>query len=222
MNPGVNGGPARHPLPAALLEGRLIAVLRAGHARDCWPVVDVLVANGIRMIELTLTTPGALDALPEIRRHTGSDAIIGVGTITTRSEASASLEAGADFLVTPIHVPGVAEVALGGGVPVFPGAFTPTEIHRTWSEGATAVKVFPASAVGPSIVRELAGPFPDIPLMPSGGVGLDAIPLWLGAGAVAVSLGGSLIGDAFSGDIDALAVRARRATDAVREWQHRP
>lgn len=210
---------ARPALAPELLEDRLVAVLRARDAADYAPVVEVLVACGIRSIEVTLTTPRALEELPRLRQRMGDGASIGVGTVTSRAQAVESLAAGAEFIVTPIYVPGVIELVGSAGVAVLPGAFTPTEIHRAWSEGASAVKIFPASLVHASFVRELSGPFPDIMVMPSGGVAFDAISLWLGAGAVAVSMGGALIGDAFTGDLGALAARARQAKDAVMDWQ---
>lgn len=216
----------RPVLARELLEDRLVAVLRARDAADYAPVVEVLVACGIRSIEVTLTTPRALDELPRLKERMGDGASIGVGTVTTQAQAVASLAAGAEFVVTPIYVPGVIELVGNAGVPILPGAFTPTEIHQAWSEGASAVKIFPASLVKPSFVRELAGPFPDIAVMPSGGVAVDAIRLWLSAGAVAVSMGGSLIGDALSehalsGELGDLAKRAVQARDAVRAWEDR-
>lgn len=212
---------ARPALTPELLEDRLVAVLRARDAADYAPVVEVLVACGIRSIELTLTTPRALEELPRLKQRMGDGASIGVGTVTSGAQALESLAAGAEFIVTPIYVPGVIELVGSAGIPVLPGAFTPTEIHRAWAEGASAVKIFPASLVQPAFVRELAGPFPDITVLPSGGVVVDAIPVWLAAGAVAVSMGGALIGDAFSGELAALAARARRARDAVRAWEDR-
>lgn len=212
---------ARPALSHELLEDRLVAVLRAPDAADYAPVVEVLLECGIRSIELTLTTPRALDELPRLKERFGNGVSIGVGTVTSTALASKCLAAGAEFIVTPIYVPGLIKLVGIAGVSVLPGAFTPTEIHRAWHEGASAVKIFPASVVQPSFVRELAGPFPDITVMPSGGVAFEAIPLWLSAGAIAVSMGGALIGDAFSGRLDALAVRARQARNAVKAWEDR-
>jgi 2-dehydro-3-deoxyphosphogluconate aldolase / (4S)-4-hydroxy-2-oxoglutarate aldolase len=159
---------SRPALAPELLEDRLVAVLRARDAAEYAPVVEVLVACGIRSIEVTLTTPRALEELPRLKQRWGAEASLGVGTITSETQAIESLAAGAEFIVTPISVPGVVELAGRAGVAVLPGAFTPTEIHRAWSEGASAVKIFPASLVQPSFVRELSGPFPDITVMPSG------------------------------------------------------
>lgn len=199
-----------------LIAGRAVAVLRATSADRYARVVDVLVAAGITSIELTLTTPGTVDALPALVDRYGGRAEVGVGTVLSRDAAIAVVEAGAAFLVTPTVEPEVMAVARDAGRPVFPGAYTPTEIRTCWAAGAAAVKVFPASSLDPGFFRSIAGPFPDIALMPSGGVSVDSIPQWLDAGAVAVSLGGELIGDALrGGDLDALARRARACRAAV-------
>ena len=153
--------------------------------------------------------------MTQLRSAWGDRAFIGMGTVTTEQQARDCIAAGAQFLVTPITVPEIAHIATEAGVPILMGAFSPTEVATAWDSGATAVKVFPASQVGPSYLRELRGPFPEIVTMPSGGVTIDDIPAWLSAGASAVSLGGSLIGSAFSGDLAGLAERSRKAVDYV-------
>jgi 2-dehydro-3-deoxyphosphogluconate aldolase/(4S)-4-hydroxy-2-oxoglutarate aldolase len=178
-------------------------------------VVSVLIENGITVIELTLTTPDAIRSMTELRSVWSDRALIGMGTVTTKGQARDSIAAGAQFLVTPITVPEIANISSEAGVPILMGAFSPTEVATAWDSGATAVKVFPASQVGPSYLRELRGPFLEIVTMPSGGVTIDDIPAWLSAGASAVSLGGSLIGSAFLGDLAGLAERARKAVDYV-------
>jgi 2-dehydro-3-deoxyphosphogluconate aldolase/(4S)-4-hydroxy-2-oxoglutarate aldolase len=212
-------GPMTRVDPSTLLaDNPVIAVLRAGHAREYPPVIAALVAGGVRLIELTLSTDAVFDELGALRDEFGAEASIGIGTVTTRGQARASLDGGADFIVTPTTEPEVVEVAVEAGVPVFPGGLTPTELYRSWSAGASAVKLFPASSVGPGYIGQLLGPFPDIKVIPSGGVGIDDAVEWIDAGAVAVSLGGPLVGDAFSGgDIAALTGRARRLTTIVGE-----
>ena len=205
----------RSPLPESIARARLVAVVRASSIDTLPNVVSVLIENGITVIELTLTTPDAIRSMTELRSVWGDRASIGMGTVTTAGQARDSLAAGAQFLVTPITVPEVALIATEAGVPILMGAFSPTEVATAWDSGATEVKVFPASQVGPSYLRELGGPFPEIVTMPSGGVTIDDIPAWLSAGASAVSLGGSLIGSAFSGDLAGLAERARKAVDYV-------
>lgn len=201
---------------AILLSNPVVAVLRAAHAREYGPVIESLVAGGIRSIELTLSTAGVFDCLPSLARRFGANVEIGVGTITTAAEAEQALDSGAGFLVTPITDAGVISAAVARGVPVYPGGLTPTELFSGWSAGATAVKVFPASTVGPGYISQLRGPFPGIEVIPSGGVSIDDAAAWISAGAIAVSLGGPLIGDAFQGGSrPALVERARRVTAFV-------
>jgi 2-dehydro-3-deoxyphosphogluconate aldolase/(4S)-4-hydroxy-2-oxoglutarate aldolase len=201
------------PEPSATLQAHpVIAVLRAADPTAYDAVVDVLVDNGVRSVELTLTTPGTVEHLPSLRARIGAAAEIGVGTVTRADQARRAVEAGADYLVTPVVRTEVIEVALDAGIPVIVGGLTPTELFTAWEAGATAVKVFPAQTVGPRFGAHLRGPFPDIRFVPSGGVGLDDIGPWLSAGALAVSLGGPLVGDALDGgSLTALAGRARDA-----------
>jgi len=211
---------SRRRLPASpiLAASPVIAVLRASDAAEYERVIAVLVASGIRSIELTLTTPGAIAALPALLTHFGEDAEIGVGTILTTEQASRAIDAGAQYLVTPTVNSAVVTLAVEAGVRVFPGGLTPTELYSSWSAGATAVKIFPAGTVGASFGSHLRGPFPDIEFVPSGGISLDDVPLWLRAGAMAVSLGGPLLGDAFTGgSLGLLADRATRVTELAAE-----
>jgi 2-dehydro-3-deoxyphosphogluconate aldolase / (4S)-4-hydroxy-2-oxoglutarate aldolase len=193
----------------------IVAVLRAADARRYQPVVDVLVENGVEAIELTMSTPGTLDAFADIKAR-AVRARVGIGTVTTADQMRQVLAIGADFVVTPTTDVRVLELAVDAGVPVYPGGLTPTELWTGWSAGATAVKVFPASLVGPEYVAHLRGPFPGIEVMPSGGVGMADAAAWIRAGACAVSVGGPLIGDALrGGDLSALARRCGDLTAIV-------
>lgn len=213
MSAPVRTAPSRH-----LRENPVIAVLRAEHAREYEPVVDALVRGGVRSIELTLSTEGVFEVLPELSSRFGADAEIGVGTVTTADQARRALDGGAQFLVTPAMTLPVVAAAVARGVPVFPGGLTPTELLSGWEAGATAVKVFPASTVGPGYVSQLRGPFPGLQVVPSGGVGIEDAADWIGAGALAVSLGGPLLQDAFrGGDLDGLRDRARTVSALVAE-----
>lgn len=198
------------PAPSSvLLENPVVAVLRARHAAEYAPVISALAEGGVRTIELTLSTAGVFDLLPVLARDFGADVEIGVGTITTTAEADQALDAGARFLVTPVTDGDIVRAAVARGVPVFPGGLTPTELLSGWRAGATAVKVFPASTVGPGYISQLRGPFPEIQVIPSGGVGIGDAAAWISAGAMAVSLGGPLLGDAFKGgDLGLLKERA--------------
>lgn len=211
--------PVERLAPSALLRANpVIAVLRARAAEDYDSVIDVLAENGVRSIELTLSTPGTFDYLPTLLARLASDIEVGIGTIVDAAQARRAIDAGAHYLVTPIMNLEVVALAVRSGVPVFPGGLTPTELHAGWAAGATAVKVFPAETVGPQYGAHLRGPFPDLKFVPSGGISLDDIPAWLKAGASAVSLGGPLIGDALKGgSVQALAERARRASAIAAE-----
>lgn len=200
--------PVRLALPPRTVDSRLIVVARAKRAEDYDAVLEVLVDAGIRSVELTLTTPGTFDRLPLLHERWGSVLDLGVGSVTNRIELARAVDAGARYVVTPVTSPALVEQAVAAGVPIVPGGLTPTELFASWSAGASAVKIFPAGQVGPSYLKDLRGPFPDIVAMPSGGVDLDGAKAWLTAGAVAVSVGGPLLGDAFDGG-DLAALRAR-------------
>lgn len=205
----------RLAVSALLEETRVIAVLRANEARDYDAVVDVLVENCVRSIELTLTTPGTCERLPSLIKRLG-DAELGVGTVTTVEQARQMIDGGASYIVTPVVKRDVIEFGARNGVPVYAGALTPTEVLSAWEAGATAVKIFPAQTVGPQYGVHLRGPFPDLRFVPSGGVALEEIAAWLRAGAAAVSLGGPLLGDAFNGgSLTNLAERAKRVVEIV-------
>ena len=201
---------SRPPLSDRLVSSKVIAVLRASHVSALVPVCEVLVNEGILSLELTLTTPGLLDALPELVDRYSDIADVGVGTILTESEAQRALDSGAQYLVTPTMNLPVVRLAVQHQVAVFPGGLTPTELAAGWDAGATAVKIFPAQTVGAGYLKHLRGPFPDLQAVPSGGVDLDASRQWLAAGAVAVSIGGPLLGDSLKGgDVSALRDRCR-------------
>lgn len=200
--------PVRLALPQRTADSRLVVVARAKRADDYDAVLEVLVEAGVRSVELTLTTPGTFDRLPVLRERLGSILDLGVGTVTNGTELARAVDAGARYVVTPVTCPALVEQALAAGVPIVPGGLTPTELFASWSAGASAVKIFPAGQVGPSYLKDLRGPFPDIVAMPSGGIDLNSAKAWLAAGAVAVSVGGPLLGDAFDGG-DLAALRAR-------------
>lgn len=202
--------PTRLELPARTAAAKLIVVVRAASAADYDRVLDVLVEAGIRSVELTLTTPGTLDRLPELLARFGDGADIGVGTVIDGQQLATAVDAGAHYLVTPITDPDLIGAATRAGMPIVPGGLTPTELFAAWRAGAAAVKIFPANQVGPGYLGDLRGPFPDIAAVPSGGVDLPGAAAWLKAGAAAVSVGGPLLGDAMRGG-DMTALRDRTA-----------
>ena len=163
-----------------------------------------------------MTTPGAVESIAQLSRVLPSHALLGVGTIREPDQLRAAAHAGAQFAVTPHLRLDLVATAVELGLPIIPGALTASEVVAAWEAGAAAVKIFPASSVGgPSYLKALGGPLPEIPLMPSGGIGVDDVGAYLKAGAVTVGLGGPLMGDAVDGgDLGALAERARRAAAA--------
>jgi 2-dehydro-3-deoxyphosphogluconate aldolase/(4S)-4-hydroxy-2-oxoglutarate aldolase len=172
----------------------------------------------VRAVEVTLTSEGALEAFARLREELPGDALLGVGTVRSLGDAERAAEAGATYLIAPDFRADVVAWAVERELPVVPGALTPTEVAAAWAAGATAVKVFPVSAVGgPAYVKAVRAPLPEVPLLPTGGVGIDDIGAYLAAGAAAVGVGAPLLGDAGGpgGDLAALAARARRAVAAA-------
>jgi 2-dehydro-3-deoxyphosphogluconate aldolase/(4S)-4-hydroxy-2-oxoglutarate aldolase len=206
----------RPPLSDRLASSKVIAVLRAQHVSALTRVCDVLVEEGILSLELTLTTPDLLSALPDLIGRYAGAADVGVGTILTEHDARRAIDCGANYLVTPTMNVSVVRHAVERQIAIFPGGLTPTELGAGWHAGATAVKIFPAQTVGAAYLKHLRGPFPDLEAIPSGGVDLDAAGEWLDAGAVAVSIGGPLLGDALKGgDLAALRDRCRTVRKGI-------
>jgi 2-dehydro-3-deoxyphosphogluconate aldolase/(4S)-4-hydroxy-2-oxoglutarate aldolase len=207
----------RVPMSEALATTGVVAILRAETAARAEAVVEVLLQNGIRSLELTLTTTGALEVVERLAARLPSGTDLGVGTVLTAEDVDRAVDAGARFVVSPSVVPEVIDAARRHGIASYPGAFTPTEIHAAWTAGASAVKLFPGGALGPDYLKAVRAPLPDIPLVPTGGIAVEAVGGWLDAGAAAVGLGSPLIGDAMApdGDLDGLAQRARAVCAAV-------
>lgn len=175
---------------ATITADRALVVVRAPQIPDPVALAETLAQSGIRAVELTFTTPGVLDYL---RTAATSTAVLGVGTVVTADQARAAIDCGATFLVTPGIRADVAEAAAASGVPVIMGALTPTEVMAAVDLGAAAVKIFPASVVGPRYFKDLHGPFPDVALIPSGGVNEGNAAEFLKHGAVAVTAGTGVV-----------------------------
>lgn len=170
----------------------VLAVLRGPSADLTLQMVDALVAGGVHGIEITYTTPNATEVVRTLNERHGDDILLGMGTVTTPAEAKSALAAGARFLVSPHCEEELAHAMVAAGVPVMIGAFTPSEIVRAYRLGADVVKLFPASTGGPGHLKALHGPFPEIPLLPTGGVSKDNVREWFAAGAFAVGAGSAL------------------------------
>ncbi|MEH1057115.1 bifunctional 4-hydroxy-2-oxoglutarate aldolase/2-dehydro-3-deoxy-phosphogluconate aldolase [Micromonospora sp. CPCC 206171] len=196
-------------LTTELAAARVLAVIRGTDTAAAIATGIALLEEGVRVVEVALTTPGALHAIEAIRSAAPAGALVGAGTVLTAGDVADVLAAGAQFIVTPAVVESIPE-AVRRGLPVAAGALTPTEAYTAVRTGASAVKLFPASVGGPAYLKALRDPFPDIAFVAVGGVGLAELPAYLSAGAIAVGLGGPLVGDAASGgDLDGLRHRAR-------------
>ncbi|HUE14433.1 MAG TPA: bifunctional 4-hydroxy-2-oxoglutarate aldolase/2-dehydro-3-deoxy-phosphogluconate aldolase [Planctomycetaceae bacterium] len=176
-----------------VLDTGIVAILRAPSSEQLANVARALFEGGIDVIEVTFTVPNALEILAALKKDLGSRVLLGAGTVLDPETARAALLAGAEFLVSPSLNPDVIRLCNRYDKLVMPGAFTPTEILAAWEAGAEIIKVFPSDAVGPSYLKALKGPFPQIRLMPTGGVNLQTLPEFIKAGACAVGVGSSLV-----------------------------
>jgi 2-dehydro-3-deoxyphosphogluconate aldolase/(4S)-4-hydroxy-2-oxoglutarate aldolase len=199
-----------------LRHDRALAVIRAPRIDDPVALCRALESGGIRTVEFTFTTPGVEEVIAEaIAGDHG--ALVGAGTVTDRRSAESAIAAGARFLVTPGVNDEVAAAAREAGVPFLLGALSPSEVMRAVALGADAVKIFPASLVGPGYLRDLRGPFPQVPFVPSGGVDAANAGAWTAAGALAATAGSSVVSadDVAGADWDAITRRAREFAAAA-------
>ncbi|MGC4903368.1 bifunctional 4-hydroxy-2-oxoglutarate aldolase/2-dehydro-3-deoxy-phosphogluconate aldolase [Micromonospora echinospora] len=202
-------------LVAELAAARILAVIRGTDTAGAIAAGTALLEEGVRVVEVALTTPDAARAVEALRADAPAGSLVGAGTVLTAADVAEVAAAGAQFVVTPAVVESIAEAARLG-LPVAAGAFTPTEAYTAMRLGASAIKLFPVSVGGPAYLKAVRDPFPDIPFVAVGGVGLADLPGYFAAGAIAVGVGGPLVGDAASGgDLDALRQRARAYLSAV-------
>ncbi len=202
----------------------IIPVIRAESADAAIAVVEALMEAGLTVAEITMTVPRAIEAIASVAKRFGDKVLVGAGTVTDAETVRRALDAGAEFIVSPCLVPEVIEAARRDDVAVLPGALTPTEVFEAFRRGGDMVKVFPAQNVGgAAYVRALRGPFPDIPLVPTGGVTLDNVGEMFKAGAVAVGVGSEMISkDALARrDYAVIGALATRFLEAVRQARAR-
>lgn len=193
-------------------ETGVVAIIRAADSAQLIDVVGALREGGLTCIEVTMTTPNALEVIRQARSACGEAAAIGVGTVLDADTARAAILAGAQFVVAPILDLATIETCKRYAVPVMPGAMTPTEIVHAWQAGADFVKVFPTSTLGPTFIKDLRGPLPQIRLVPTGGVTLDTVADFIKAGSAAVGVGGALVSSQALKNRDFAAIR-RTAAD---------
>lgn len=218
-------GPDRAPdaeepsmnLLRTLTAHRLLAIVRAPSGDHLMPTLQALIEGGVRCLEITLPTPGSLRAVSSLRSRYDDEVAVGVGTVLTATDVRQAAEAGAEFVVSPHTDTAIMSAAAELGVEALPGVFTPTEAVNAWERGAVAAKLFPASVLGPRFVAAMRAPLPHLPFVATGGVGLDDVGGWLGAGALAVAVGSPLTGDApAGGDLTQLRKRTQAYVAAVR------
>lgn len=195
----------------------VLAVLRAPSPELALEASEAIIRGGISGIEVTFSTPDAPAVIRELIARHGDDAYVGAGTVTTADQATAAADAGAEFLVSPGTLPALTRAMLDTDRVVMTGAMTPTEVMGALELGVDVVKIFPASLGGPSYLGALRGPFPQAPLMPTGGVTPDNLADWFRAGAVAVGAGGDLANGASiaASDWADLEQRAARFAEAL-------
>lgn len=192
----------------ALLGQRVIPVLRFDSGDQARFAVECLLDAGFGTVEITLTTPGAVELIAEFRARLQAQFLVGAGTVLDHEQARRCLDAGADYLVTPCVVPGVAALAHAAGRAALIGALTPSEVRSAVAEGSDIVKLFPASTVGPAHLAAIRAVFPRVKLCPTGGVNLENMPDYLRAGADLVGVGNSIIDKAALRDRDRVGAAA--------------
>jgi 2-dehydro-3-deoxyphosphogluconate aldolase/(4S)-4-hydroxy-2-oxoglutarate aldolase len=200
----------------------LIPVLRAKNAAQAHAVVKAMIAGGVTVVEVTMTVPGAIDVLRELKAEYGDQLLLGSGTVTTAEQAEATIDAGAEFVVSPSLHPAVIAMTKKKGKLSIPGSLTPTEVITAWEAGGDYVKIFPCSAMGgASYLKSLLGPFPQLKLIPTGGVTLETAESFLLAGARALGVGTDLVNLAAvdAGNPDVITETARAYLNVLAQFR---
>ena len=200
-------------------ETGIIAIMRARSSDQLIAAADAIKAGGVRVIEVTMTTPGALSVISEATKKYGSEVLFGAGTVLDPETARAAILAGAGFIVAPTLNLDVIRLCNRYSVPVMPGCATPTEMLTAWEAGADMIKLFPADVGGPDLVKAILAPLPQLQIVPVGGVDLNTAAAFIRKGAVALGVGGSLIDQKLlnSGDMAELSRRAAAFIDEVKK-----
>ena len=210
---------SRQETLSRILSTGVVAVIRMKDPKRLSKVVEAIRSGGVKCIEITMTVPGAVDIIAEMAQKAPSDILIGAGTVTDRKAALDVITAGARFVVGPILNLDIVAACREHDVVCMPGCFSPTEILAGWNAGADIIKVFPATSLGPKYFKDIAGPFPNIRLMPTGGVTVENVGEWIAAGAVAVGIGSDLLDKKAIEEerYEILTDRARRLTANFQE-----
>ncbi len=196
---------------------RIIAIIRAKSTNELIEAAAAIHAGGVNVIEVTMTTPNALQVIREVSSAYGDTVLVGAGSVLDAETARAVMLAGAEFIVSPITKPDVIEICNRYSKVVIPGAFTPTEILAAWEAGADYVKVFPSSGVGAAYIKDVKAPLPHIPLVPTGGINAENAAEFMSAGATALGVGSALVNNKLieAGEFAGLTERAQNLVAAV-------
>jgi len=187
---------------AALTDPGIIAVVRAQSRGQVLPLSEALLAGGVRTIEITTSTPEAIEAIREATKALGERAFIGVGTVLDVETCHAACEAGAEFIVSPVTKPELVAAAHEHDRPVMLGAYTPTEAQAAHEAGSDFVKLFPADGLGPRFIKNLLAPLPHLRLVPTGGITVENAAEFLNAGCAALGIGSALVSEAILANAD--------------------
>ncbi len=195
----------------------IVAIIRANSANELIDAAAAIHAGGVNVIEVTMTTPNALQVISDVSSAYGDSVLVGAGSVLDAETARAVMLTGAEFIVSPVTKADVIEICNRYGKVVIPGAFTPTEILTAWEAGADYVKVFPSSGVGASYIKDVKAPLPHIPLVPTGGVNAENAAEFISAGATALGVGSSLVNNQLieEGKFEALTERAKKLSAEV-------
>ncbi len=207
-----------------LIDGKVVAVVRLASGDHLVKVAEALKSGGITAIEFTIPTPNSLEMIKQASAQLGDSVIMGAGTVLDPETARAAILSGAQFIVTPALNLKTIELCQRYGKPVIPGALTPTEILTAWEAGADMVKVFPADSMGPSYIKAVLAPLPQVRLVPTGGVSADNAAQYIQAGATALGVGGKLVDQqaVSRGDWSVLTMEAERLMSAVQQKDQQP
>jgi 2-dehydro-3-deoxyphosphogluconate aldolase / (4S)-4-hydroxy-2-oxoglutarate aldolase len=207
-----------------IIEVGIVPVVRASSPLEARIAIEAVCLGGIRAVEITMTVPGALEIIREVLKSYGPDVVVGAGTVLNVETARRCLDAGAQFIVSPGLDVQTIELARKENVLMMPGALTPTEVIAAWNAGADFVKVFPCGNVGgPKYIKALKGPFPQIPMIPTGGVTLENAAEFILAGSEALGIGGELVQIAAlrAGKPEVVTDTARRFVEIVKNARAR-
>lgn len=204
----------REQTVARLIESRIVAIIRANSPDLALPAARALMAGGVNAIEVTLTTPGACEAIAAMSRELGDEALIGVGTVLTPDAANEAMDAGASYVISPICRTELIASSHARGCPVMLGCYTPTEAQTAHEAGADFIKLFPADTLGPAYIKALLAPLPHLRIVPTGGVNHETLASFMKAGCTAVGAGSCLVSKGIQDNRD-WAELTRRAESFV-------